>query len=177
MEYIYIYMHFCSLKIVHFADDVSLLMKSDHLVWLLYLNSFVIKGFLSLTHWGRVTHICVINLTIIGSDNGLSPGRCQAIIWTNNGQLLIGPLEQTTNFSEILIEILTFSYKKMRLKSVVWKMAAILSRPHWVNWKIHPTIPKNGWYCIVHSGTCSDGIYKSVLSFAGYFCLTELLLD
>ena len=38
-----------------------------------------------LTHWGRVTHIYVSNLTIIGSDNGLSPGRRQAIIWTNAG--------------------------------------------------------------------------------------------
>ena len=27
-------------------------------------------------HWGRVTHICVNKLTIIGSDNGLSPGCC-----------------------------------------------------------------------------------------------------
>ena len=60
-----------------------------------------------LTHWGRVTHICVRNLTIIGSDNGLSPGRRQAIIWTNAGILLIGPLG--TNFSEILIEIHIFS--------------------------------------------------------------------
>ena len=67
-----------------------------------------------LTHWSRVTHICVNNLTIIGSDNGLSPGRRQAIIWTNAGILFIGPLE--TNSSEILIEILTFSFKKMRLK-------------------------------------------------------------
>ena len=33
-----------------------------------------------LTHWGRVTHICVSKLTSIGSDNGLSPGRRQAII-------------------------------------------------------------------------------------------------
>ena len=32
-----------------------------------------------LTHWGRVTHICVGKL-ILGSDNGLSPGRRQAII-------------------------------------------------------------------------------------------------
>ena len=70
---------------------------------------------LQLTHWGRVTHIiCDIKLTIIGSDNGLSPGRRQAIIWTNAGLLLIGPLG--TNFSEILIEILTFSFKKMHLK-------------------------------------------------------------
>ena len=67
-----------------------------------------------LTHWGRVTHICVSKLTIIGSDNGLSPDPHQAIIWTNAGLLLIGPLG--TNFSEILIEILTFSSKKMRLK-------------------------------------------------------------
>ena len=67
-----------------------------------------------LTHWGRVTHICVSKLTIIGSNNGLSPGRRQAIIWTNAGILLIGP--SGTNFNEILIEILTFSFKKMRLK-------------------------------------------------------------
>ena len=33
-----------------------------------------------LTHWGRVTHICVSKLIIIGSDNGLSPSRRQAII-------------------------------------------------------------------------------------------------
>ena len=67
-----------------------------------------------LTHWGRVTHICVSKLTIIGSDNGLSPERRQAIIWTNAGIFLIGPLG--TNFSEILIEKQTFSLKKIRLK-------------------------------------------------------------
>ena len=66
------------------------------------------------THWGRVTHICVSKVTIIGSDNGLPPDRHQAIIWTNAGLLLIGPLG--TDFSEILIEILTFSFKKMHLK-------------------------------------------------------------
>ena len=78
-------------------------------------NSFVGRQkWLPLTHRGRVTHICVSKLTIIGSDNGLSPDRRQAIIWTNAGLMLIGPLG--TNFSEILIEILTFSFKKMRLK-------------------------------------------------------------
>ena len=68
----------------------------------------------ALTHWGRATHICVGNLTIIASDNGLSPGQRQAIIWTNAGILFIGPLG--TNFNEILIEIDTFSFKKMHLK-------------------------------------------------------------
>ena len=67
-----------------------------------------------LTHWGRVTHICVSNLIIIGSDNGLSPGWHQAIILTNAGIFLIGPLG--TNFSEILIEILTLSFEKWHLK-------------------------------------------------------------
>ena len=43
---------------------------------------------LLLIHWGCVTHICVGKLTIIGSDNGLSPGRRQAIICTNAGILL-----------------------------------------------------------------------------------------
>ena len=71
---------------------------------------------LPLTHWGRATHISVGNLTIIGSDNGLSPGLHQAIIWTNDGILLIRPLGK--NFSEISIQILTFSFKKMRLKLV-----------------------------------------------------------
>ena len=67
-----------------------------------------------LTHWGRATHICVNKLTTIGPDNGLSPGRRQAIIWTIAGILLIGPLGK--NFSEILIGIQTFSFKKMQLK-------------------------------------------------------------
>ena len=115
--------------------------------------------YLPLTHWGRVTHICVKfkfkiqkyfiascltvssvhnnsqwyntsstfdpnwvynsdiisrKLTIIGSDNGMSLAQHQAIIWTNAGILLIGSLG--TKFSEILIEMQTFSLKKTHLK-------------------------------------------------------------
>ena len=74
-----------------------------------------------LTHWGRATQICVGKLTTIGSDNGLSPGQRQAIIWTIAGILLIWPLG--TNFSEILIGIQTFLFKKMHLKmsSAKWR--------------------------------------------------------
>ena len=76
------------------------------------------------THWGRVTHIGVSKLAIIGSDNGLSPGRRQTIIWTNAWILLIGPLG--TNFSEILIEIYIFWLKEMHLEmSSAVKLAAI----------------------------------------------------
>ena len=65
--------------------------------------------------------MCVGKLTIIGSDNGLSPGRRQPIIWTNAGILLIETLG--TNFSEILIGIQILSLKKMRLKmsSAKWR--------------------------------------------------------
>ena len=63
-----------------------------------------------LTHWGWGTHISVSNLDIVGSDNGLSPNRRQSIIWTDAGILLI------RNFSDILSEIQTFSFKKVHLK-------------------------------------------------------------
>ena len=55
-------------------------------------------------------HICVSNQT-----------TTQAIIWTDDGILLIGTLG--TNFSEILIEILSFSFQKMHLKvlSAKWR--------------------------------------------------------
>ena len=68
-----------------------------------------------------MTHICVSKLTTTDSDNGLSPRRRQAIIWTNAGILLIRPLGR--NFGEILIAIETFSFKKRHLKisSVKWR--------------------------------------------------------
>ena len=59
-------------------------------------------------------HICVSKLTIIGSENGLAPGRRQAIICTNAGILLIRTLG--TNFSEILSEIHIFSFKYMHFE-------------------------------------------------------------
>ena len=82
---------------------------------------YIHKDFLHLTHWGRATHICVSKLTIIGSDNGLSPGRRQAIIWTIVGILLIGT--SGTNFNEILSETHTFSFKNISLKtpSAKWR--------------------------------------------------------
>ena len=91
-----------------------------------------------LTHWGWVTHICVGKLTIIGSDNGLSPGRRQAIIWTNAGILLNEPLG--TSLSEILIGIQIFSFKKMRLKmsSAKWRPFCLGLN---VLTRIHHTVP------------------------------------
>ena len=80
-----------------------------------------------------MTHTCVSKLYIIGSDNGLSPGRCQAIIWINDWILLFGSLG--TNFNEIWIEIYTFSFKKIHLKmsSGKWRPSCLsLSVLTWV---------------------------------------------
>ena len=85
-----------------------------HFLLLLMLFHYKYWKLNFLTHWGWLMHICIGKPTTIGSDNGSSPERRQAIIWTNAGILLIGPLG--TNFSEILIEIQTFSWKKIRLK-------------------------------------------------------------
>ena len=85
-------------------------------VWLgcLQNGSHFVQVSMHLTHWGWVMHICISKLSILGSDNGLAPSWRQAIIRTNVGILLIGPLGK--NFNEILIEIYTFSFKKMYLK-------------------------------------------------------------
>ena len=48
-------------------------------------------------------YTCVGSIGIIGSDNGLLPVRHQAIIWTNDGILSIGPLGK--NLNDILIEM------------------------------------------------------------------------
>ena len=75
-------------------------------------NPGIISGIYG-TFW-FVSSTCVSKLTIIGSDNDLSPDRRQAIIWTNAGILLIRTLG--TNFSDFLTEIRAFSFKKMHLK-------------------------------------------------------------
>ena len=76
-------------------------------------SALPVQQLLALTHCGRMTHICIGNMTIIGSENGLLPGWCKAIIWTNAEILLIEHLR--TNFSEILIKIYTFSFRRMHL--------------------------------------------------------------
>ena len=59
-----------------------------------------------------------MNWVSIGSGNGLSPVRRQAITRTNADILSIGPLG--TKFNKIWIEILTFSLKKCVWKCFLW---------------------------------------------------------
>ena len=72
-----------------------------------------------------MTHTCIGKLTITGSDNGLSPGQCQAIIWTNAGILSIG-----INSREILSKIYTFHSRKC-----IWK-CCLVNGGHFVSTSI-----------------------------------------
>ena len=78
-----------------------------------------------------MTHIYVGNLAIIGSDNCLLPGRHQAIIWTGAGILLTGP--SGIDFNEIFNQNSYIFILENLFENVVWKMAAILSWPPFVN--------------------------------------------
>ena len=100
------------------------------------INIQKISLILHLSHWGRVTHTCVSILTIIGLDNGLSPERRQAIIWTNAEILLIGTLG--TNFSEIISEIHIFLIQENVFENVVRERVANLSRLQCVIHQIAP---------------------------------------
>ena len=73
-----------------------------------------------------MTHTCVSNQTIIGWDNGVSPGRRQAIIWSNGGIIFIRTLG--TNFSEMLSKKSYIVIHENSFQNVVCEMAAILSR-------------------------------------------------
>ena len=70
-----------------------------------------------------MVHICVGNLATIGLNKGLSPSRRRAIIWTNAKNKLRWYFNRN---SYIFIQESAF-------KTGVWKMAAILSRPQYVN--------------------------------------------
>ena len=90
---------------------------------LLWLYAFIVDLHHLLTHWGRLTHICVSKLTIAGSDNGLSPSRPQAIIWTKCWNIV-----NWTHGSKIQWNFNRSLYifiKKSAFQYVFWKMAGI----------------------------------------------------
>ena len=88
------------------------------------------KKLSSLTHWGQVAHICVNELTIIGSDNDLLSGWHQAIIWPSAGILLIRPLG--TNFNEIFYGNSYIFIQENPFENVFWKMVPISFQPQCV---------------------------------------------
>ena len=133
------------------------------LIYLKHTHSHI-----GIPHCCRAMHICVSKLTIIGSDNDLSPGRCQAIIWTNDGILLIGPLG--TNFSEILSKNHTLSFRKRHLKtsSAKWwpfcRGLNVLTYPFFLSW--HNIKPSGisrisrGSKALWFSSRSTDGLFE-----------------
>ena len=123
--YIYVYKYWFSFKKMH--------LKMLAYKWWPFWSSFNV-----LTYWGRATHICANKLTTIGSVNGFSPGRRQAIIWSSAGILLIRPLEEISVKS--LSKFIYFHSIKCIWKCRQEIVVAILFRPqcvkydyfHWV---------------------------------------------
>ena len=106
-----------------------------------------------LTHWGRVTHICIGKLTIIGSSHYLN--QCWDIVNSNLRNKLQWNLKRNSRvfFQEIAFE------------NVVYEMASILSRPQCAN--LLPTINTNGtkqsltyfWICQIRAQATQSGLY------------------
>ena len=93
---------------------LKMLTKCD-MIWNAWCSKIRLGPFKkSLTHWSRVTYICVSKLMVIG--------RHQVIIWTNAGISLTG--HSGINFSLISMEMHTFSFKKVHLK---------MPRPQYLN--------------------------------------------
>ena len=110
------------------TEIITLLVKLQPYLGLRNSMTFWFEG--DLTHWGRVTHMCVSRLTTIGSYNGLSPDRRQAIIWNNAGILLVGPLG--TKLQWKLYKKSYICIQENAFGNLVREMAAILSRLQYV---------------------------------------------
>ena len=136
--------------------------------WVVWIPlNVLLRDHTILTRWGWVTHICVDKLTIIGSDNGLSPAPRQAIIWTNAGILLIRPLK--TNFSEILIRIKKISFTQMHLKmsSAKWRpfylslnVLTVAQGWHMASWILVIIGPDNGFL-----SDCTKTISEAIFNY------------
>ena len=120
---------FLSPKKQRFADRSLTTMNSEIAVIMTYqrfngqngksYEKIILKQVSVARKYNKAAHIN----SIFGGTTLISAcvGRRQAIIWNNAGILSISLFG--TNFSEILIEILTFSFEKMRLKmsSAKWR--------------------------------------------------------
>ena len=94
----------------------------------LFQNDAACNGLFVEAGWRIYASLKWVN---VGSGNGLSPVRRQAITWTNDYLLSIRPIGK--KFSDFFfIEIQTFLLTKLHLIMSSAKVAAILSRPQCV---------------------------------------------
>ena len=88
-----------------------------------------------LTHWGRVSHICASELTIIGSDSGLSRDRRQAIIWTGAGIFVNSNVRNKSQWDLKRNVIQFFFFQENAFERIVCKIA---SHDGVIKWKHFP---------------------------------------
>ena len=126
-------------------------------------------------------HICIDNVTIISSNNGLLPVWHLAIIWTNAGLLSIGHLRKKLqqNFDQNSYIFI----KENVFENIIWKMEAILSQLQYV--KIGYTLYTNILYasynitCKINQIVCQGKINDVNQIFTPKrhsMCLLECLL-
>ena len=128
-----------------------------------------------------MTYLCISKPTIIGPDDGLSPDRRQAIIWSNTGIPLFVPLG--TNFSEFLIEIHTLSFTKIHLKmsSGKWRpfcLCLIVLKGMWLDESINklnsnmnsyaPILANRLWWPALNNEQHDPSRYVSQIEVFGY---------
>ena len=99
------------IRVFFYSTALSVQQQMNQLIFALWVLILWQESVEAGNQWILLT---TSRITLTGSDNGLSPGRHQAIIRNNAGILIIGPLG--TNFSENGMGIYTFSFGKMHLK-------------------------------------------------------------
>ena len=85
--------------------------------WVMWLDCCIYRKTFGTSQSSNTTQCRIyasVNWINIGSGNGLSPIRCQAITWTNAALMSIWPLG--TNFSEIWIKTQNVSFSKCTWK-------------------------------------------------------------
>ena len=122
----------CAIKLFRIgsAEALSVLPAFGRVGWrnnqtVRFKLKLLLHFFYLLTQRGRVTHICVVNLTVIGSDNGLWPGRPSHYLnqcWNTVNWALRNHLQWIGNRNSYII------IKENAFQNAVWKIAAILSR-------------------------------------------------
>ena len=118
--------------------------SSVHLWWLIWVFSATPPQLSNPSdlpcYRGQVTHICVSKLTILGSNTGLSPGRPSHYLnqwWNIVNWTLENKFQWNVNRNAYIF------IQENAPENVVWKMAAILSRPQYVNMvKFSPKYPQ-----------------------------------
>ena len=146
-DFIWITFHFnkCASAAQIIVIDVLIMLKSSHEnaellrsslrspdksnIWLELRSN---AGPVTITHWGRVTHICVSKLghhcfrwwLVVCSVSSHHLNQCSNIVnWTLRNKLLWNLNRNSCIFTQ-----------ENASENVVWKMAAMMSRPQCDNW-------------------------------------------